>query len=63
MRFLLAALLAAHHHGSARPPILRARAAERALFEKVVETTVAGRTAEFKKLTALLPPNSRRRDQ
>lgn len=37
------------------------RAAERALFEKIVETpTVAGRTAEFKKLTALLKDEFRK---
>ena len=39
----------------ASPALAQDRAAERALFEKIVEIpTVEGRTAEFKKLTALL---------
>lgn len=56
MRLLLAALLAASSSTAlAQPTDPARRAAERALFEKIVEIpTVAGRTAEFKKLTALL---------
>ena len=56
MRLVLAALLAATSSTAlAQPTDPARRAAERALFEKIVEIpTVAGRTAEFKKLTALL---------
>ena len=62
MRLLLAVLLAATSSTAQaqaqiqpQPADPARRAAERALFEKIVEIpTVAGRTAEFKRLTALL---------
>ena len=60
MRLLLAAMLAAtsstaQAQTQPQPADPTRRAAERALFEKIVEIpTVAGRTAEFKRLTALL---------
>lgn len=56
MRLLLAVLLAATSSTAlAQPAEPARRAAERALFEKIVEIpTVAGRTAEFGRLTTLL---------
>lgn len=46
---------------TAQAPQDQRRAEERALFEKIVETpTVAGRTAEFRKLTALLTAEFRK---
>lgn len=56
MRYLIAASLLASGSAAAAQPADPARhAAERALFEKIVEIpTVAGRSAEFKKMTALL---------
>lgn len=52
---VLAALLSSAAAAQAQTPADSRRAAERALFEKIVETpTVAGRTEEFRKLTALL---------
>ena len=56
MRSITAACLLLMSGAAASPrPTPRERAAERALFEKIVEIpTVEGRTAEFKKLTALL---------
>jgi len=55
-RVFLAALLAAGSvSAAAQAPAPARRAAERALFEQIVEIpTVAGRTAEFRKLTDLL---------
>ena len=66
MRLLLAAMLAATSstalaQSQPQPTDPARRAAERALFEKVVEIpTVAGRTAEFRKLTALLTAEFRK---
>ena len=62
MRLLLAAMLAATSSTAlAQPADPARRAAERALFEKIVEIpTVAGRTAEFRKLTALLTAEFRK---
>lgn len=56
MRSIVAAvLLATSTVATAQAPDPARRAAERALFEKIVEIpTVRGRTAEFKKLTTLL---------
>ena len=56
MRAIIAAtLLATSASATAQAPDAARKNAERALFEKIVEIpTVAGRTAEFKKLTALL---------
>lgn len=56
MRYLLAAsLLCTAATATAQQPDPTRRAAERALFEQIVEIpTVAGRTAEFRKMTALL---------
>ena len=62
MRLMLAAALAALSSAAvAQPADPSRRAAERALFEKIVEIpTVEGRTAEFKKLTALLTAEFRK---
>ena len=62
MRLLLAVMLASVSSAAvAQPADATRRAAERALFEKIVEIpTVAGRTAEFKKLTALLTAEFRK---
>lgn len=55
MRFLVAASLLVCSSAIAQPATDARRADERALFEKIVEIpTVEGRTAEFRKLTALL---------
>ena len=61
-RAFLAALLAASSvSATAQAQDPARRAAERALFEQIVEIpTVAGRTAEFRKLTALLTAEFRK---